>query len=188
MNQWYDQCWNIQRHLGRNDIDESEKVQKRALKLSITPMESIPLEQRRLEEDLCEDLCDDLCEDLCDVYKYLSVLNRNNPEHIFYKWSSNLRGHSLKLRKTYPRTEIRKHFFTNRFIDCWNKLPEEVVSALTLNTFKKKLRYVATGWKRQPSTCTKFTVQDRAPYSNEYFRILIAFANIIKNKNELLRL
>ncbi|KAI0216931.1 hypothetical protein LSAT2_031151 [Lamellibrachia satsuma] len=38
-----------------------------------------------------------------------------------------------------------KNVFTNRVIDYWNKLPEEVVSASTLNTFKKKLRYLATG-------------------------------------------
>ena len=50
----------------RKDIDELEKVQKRALKLSITPVKSVPLEQRRLEADLCE------------VHKYLSGLNRNN--------------------------------------------------------------------------------------------------------------
>ena len=35
------------------------------LKLSITPIESVPLEQRRLEADLCE------------VYKYLTGLNRS---------------------------------------------------------------------------------------------------------------
>ena len=107
-------------------IDELEKVQKRALKLSITPVESGPLKHRRLEADLCE------------VYKYLSGLNRNNPEHFFYQCSSNLRGRSLKLRKTYSRTEIHKNFFTNRVVDHWNKLPEEVVAASSLNTFKKK--------------------------------------------------
>ena len=48
----------------RKDIDELEKVQKRALKLSITPVESVPLEQRRLDADLCE--------------LYLRGLNRNN--------------------------------------------------------------------------------------------------------------
>ena len=46
----------------RKDIDELEKVQKRALKLSRTPIKSVPLEQsqRRLEVDL-----------LCEVYKYI---------------------------------------------------------------------------------------------------------------------
>ena len=107
-------------------IDELEKVQKRALKLSITPVESGPLKHRRLEANLCE------------VYKYLSGLNRNNPDHFFYQCSSNLRGRSLKLRKTYSRTEIHKNFFTNRVVDHWNKLPEEVVTASSLNTFKKK--------------------------------------------------
>ena len=117
----------------RKDIDELENVQKRALKLSIIPVESVPLEQRRLEADLCE------------VYKYLSGLNRNNPEHFFYHYSSNLRGHSLKLRKMYSRTEIHKNVFTNRVGDHWNKLPEEIVTASSLKTFKKKLMSLATG-------------------------------------------
>ena len=73
----------------RKDIDELEKVQKRDLKLSTTPVESVPLEQRRLEADLG------------GVYKYLSGLNRNNPKHFFYQCSSSLGGHSLKLTKTY---------------------------------------------------------------------------------------
>ncbi|KAI0220607.1 Calreticulin [Lamellibrachia satsuma] len=40
----------------RKDIDELEKLQKSALKLSITPVESVPLEQsqRRLEAHLCQ--------------------------------------------------------------------------------------------------------------------------------------
>ena len=45
----------------------------------------------------------------------------------------------------HSHTVIHKDFFTNRVIDCWNKLPEEIVSAPTLNTFKMKLRYLATG-------------------------------------------
>ena len=35
----------------RKDIDELEKVQKRALKLSIAPIKSVPLEQR-VRDDL----------------------------------------------------------------------------------------------------------------------------------------
>ena len=78
------------------------------------------------------------------VYKYLSGVNRNDSEHFFYQCSINLRGHSLKLRETYTRTELHKQFFTNRFIDYWNKLPVEVVSASILNTLKMKLRSLAT--------------------------------------------
>ena len=44
---------------------------------------------------------------------------------------SNLRGHNLKLQRSYSRTDIRNDFFTNWIIDSWNKLPEEVVTTLT---------------------------------------------------------
>ena len=75
-------------------------VQTRELKLSTKPVESVPLEQRRLLADLCK------------VYKHLGGLNRNNPDIFLRQCSSNLRDHSLKLRKTYSRTEIRKQIFT----------------------------------------------------------------------------
>ena len=44
-------AWNP---LYRKDTDELEKVQKKTLKLKIPPIESVPLEQRRIDTDLCK--------------------------------------------------------------------------------------------------------------------------------------
>ena len=42
---------------------------------------------------------------------------------------------------------VRKFFFTNRIVDIWNNLTEEIVSAKNLNTFKNRLdKY----WANQP--------------------------------------
>ena len=46
------------------------------------------------------------------------------------------RGHNFKLKKQSCRLEIRKHFFSLRIVDSWNSLPEHVVCAPTINTFK----------------------------------------------------
>ena len=44
-------AWNP---LYRKDTNELEKVQKKMLKLNIPPIESVPLEQRRIDTDLCK--------------------------------------------------------------------------------------------------------------------------------------
>jgi hypothetical protein len=41
---------------------------------------------------------------------------------------------------------IRKHFFTNRVINIWNSLPENVVAADNINLFKTRLN---EHWKTQ---------------------------------------
>ena len=62
-------------------------------------------------------------------YTEFFQLNRNN-----------LRGHSLKLSKpNHWRTTLKGNSFAIRVIDNWNALPESVVSAPTIATFK--LRY-----------------------------------------------
>ena len=56
------------------------------------------------------------------------------------------RGHPLKLYKRKHRTKIRGHYFGNRIIDGWNSLPENIVSAPSLNSFERRLdKY----WKNQ---------------------------------------
>jgi len=56
--------------------------------------------------------------------------------------TTELRGHSLKLYKRSSRLELRRHSFSQRIVDHWNKLPDEwddVVSAATISTFKRRL-------------------------------------------------
>ena len=53
--------------------------------------------------------------------------------------TTELRGHSLKLYKKSSRLELRKHSFSQRIVDHWNKLPDDVVSAATISTFKRRL-------------------------------------------------
>ena len=51
----------------------------------------------------------------------------------------NLRGHQLKLYKKSCRLNIRKYFFSQRTVSSWNSLPNHVVAALSVNSFKKRL-------------------------------------------------
>jgi len=46
------------------------------------------------------------------------------------------RGHSLKLVHPRCHYNLRKYSFTVRIVNLWNSLPENVVLANTVNTFK----------------------------------------------------
>ena len=47
------------------------------------------------------------------------------------------RSNAMKLYKTIERTKLRQHNFTNRITESWNILPEEVITAKTVNTCNK---------------------------------------------------
>ena len=45
------------------------------------------------------------------------------------------RGHNYKLFKSHTHCLARTNFFSNRVIDDWNHLPNDVVNAETLNLY-----------------------------------------------------
>jgi len=49
------------------------------------------------------------------------------------------RGHSKKLSKPFVKSSVRKRFFSNRVINNWNDLPDDVINSPSLNCFKNKL-------------------------------------------------
>ena len=49
------------------------------------------------------------------------------------------RGHQFKLFNRRFRLEYGKYSFSNRVVDEWNRLPDNVVTAEGLNSFKEQL-------------------------------------------------
>ena len=57
------------------------------------------------------------------------------------------RGHSKKLFIQRSKKEVRSNYFTQRVAPVWNSLPEEIVSAPSVNCFKNRLDNL---WKDHP--------------------------------------
>lgn len=81
--------------------------------------------------------------DLIFTFRILNRLVDVRPDN-FFELSQNLRtrGNSQKLRIPRCRLDSTKYFFTNRIPAVWNTLPEEVVTARSLCSFKSRLEKV----------------------------------------------
>ena len=79
--------------------------------------------------------------DLIQVYKIVHKhYDRTSVNSLFrFNNSSRLRGHSFKLTKFITKKRQYQHFFTNRIVNKWNSLSQEIVSSETINTFKNNI-------------------------------------------------
>jgi len=95
-----------------------------------------------------------LCGDLIETFKILTGKERIDYKNFFElaDATSWLRRHSLKLYKPRCHTRLRQNFFSVRVINEWNKLPQSVIEAPSVNAFKNRLdKYwsesVRYGWE-----------------------------------------
>jgi hypothetical protein len=114
-----------------------EDVQRRATKL-LSSIKDLPyqerlktlrlpcLEHRRLRGDMI------------NTYKYVHGLYKVSRPKFQLSEGKSTRGHSLKLIKDHCRLNVRSNFFSQRVVNAWNSLPESVVSAPTVNSFKSR--------------------------------------------------
>ena len=71
-----------------------------------------------------------------------TAADRHSHRSDFVELSQDLirtRGNKYKLVQHHCHCDIRKFNFTNRVVPIWNSLPNHVVSADTVNTFKNRL-------------------------------------------------
>uniref|UniRef100_A0A8C5QJD5 Uncharacterized protein n=1 Tax=Leptobrachium leishanense TaxID=445787 RepID=A0A8C5QJD5_9ANUR len=122
----------------QKDIDILERVQRRATKMvyglkeksyqeRLNDLNMYSLEKRRDRGDMIE------------TFKYVKGIHKVEEGSIFKrKQNSKTRGHSLRLEGQRFKSNIRKHYFTERVVDTWNRLPVEVVEAKTVIEFKQE--------------------------------------------------
>ena len=78
--------------------------------------------------------------DQIEVFKILNGYENIDRNTFFsLKKDSRTRGHEVKLVKDHCRLDIRKHSFSQRTINEWNKLSTDCVTASSVNMFKNKV-------------------------------------------------
>ena len=122
----------------KGDAKAIEKVQKRATKMiyairnhsyteRLKALNLPSLEYRRRRGDMIQ------------IFKIVHGFERIPSDAFFVQAAGNTRGHSLKLSKPRCLTKVRQDVFSQRVISDWNSLPDEVVRAKNVNSFKTRL-------------------------------------------------
>ena len=68
--------------------------------------------------------------DMIEVYKWVKGINKGSIEQVIEISSQGMtRSNGYKLDKPRFRTDIGRHWFTNRVVNDWNRLDKHVASA-----------------------------------------------------------
>ena len=122
--------------LKKKDIDAIERVQRRATK-TVPGLATLPYPERLRVLNLPSLIYRRARGDMIETYKYQH--NMYDIDNEWFNLRQVTRGHTRKLIKPRCNSTLRLHCFSNRVVNHWNSLPENVVSAPSVNAFKSRL-------------------------------------------------
>ena len=124
----------------RKQINRIEDVQRRFTK-KICGMKNISYEERLESLRLPSLEFRQSRGDLIEMYKLThNIYDIKTTKSLFHiSTQTNTRGHPYKVIKRHTNTKKYSSFFANRIVSLWNDLPEDIVCARTINTFKNRL-------------------------------------------------
>ena len=122
------------------DIEKLERVQKRATKMIFFDKQ-IGYEERLKSLNLPTLKYRRARGDMIETYKIITEKYESKSANVVFIMNKNTftRGNRFKLFPSNNYNKIRDNFFTNRVINVWNSLPDNVVCAKTTNAFKNLL-------------------------------------------------
>ena len=128
--------------IGDIDAVESVGLQRRATRI-LPELRGLDYEARLRSLKLPTLTYRRLRGDVINVYKYIHGIYRLPLADNMFEMAQYgaTRGHSFKLYKHQTRLILRKHFFSQRVVDVWNSLQDDVVTAPSLNMLKRRLDY-----------------------------------------------
>ena len=79
--------------------------------------------------------------DLIQVFKIAQEKYDRNSTNTLLQFNPNprLRGHQFKITKSYTNKKQYQHFFSNRIVNQWNSLPEDIVNSESIDAFKNSI-------------------------------------------------
>ena len=112
-----------------------ERTQRRAIKL-VRNIKHKSYEERLSTLNLMSTLDR---RDIGDMIMTYIINHRVEMDSRFMKMDteSRTRGHTMKLKISRSKIEIRRLFFTNRIKKRWNDLSQEIINAKAIDAFKK---------------------------------------------------
>ena len=131
----------------KRDITELEKGQRRATR-QVPQLRGLSYEDRLRKLQLPTLRYRRLRGDMIETYKLLhDIYDPILPKLLDPVEKSMTRGHSFKLPKKSAKNNIKGHVFSHRIVNDWSSLPEDVVSAPSVNAFKNRLD---SHWRNHP--------------------------------------
>ena len=116
-----------------------ERVQKRATKL-IRELKDLPYRERLIKLKLPTLKFRRIRGDMIELFKIMTnIYDTCTSLNIPSAPTSIARGNKYKIFQKHVHYKLRQHYFINRVTSVWNSLPDEVVSADNVNTFKHRL-------------------------------------------------
>ena len=132
-------CVQVQSPYLKKDIECLEKVQRSATKM-VHGLRNLSYEQRLRHLELTTLKERRIRGDLIETFKIMRGKERVDQSQFFQLSTSEyqLRGHTMKLSKKLTNLDVWKFTFSQRVVQQWNKLPQDVVDATSVNQFKNR--------------------------------------------------
>ena len=133
-------CTVVWNPLLKGDKVKIEQVQRRATKL-VKSLSHLDYNERLIRLKLDSLNFRRRRADMIQVFRIIKGIDKIDHSLFFtLNPNSRTRGHSLKIFKPQTSNRIRANYFSQRVINDWNLLSEDVVNCPTLNSFKTALK------------------------------------------------